>query len=681
MAILGRIREKSFLLILIIALGLILFLIDPGKLMDYFNSGGGKQYITKVNDEVVYVEDFARQVERQGRGQSGMNLINRVYDQEVDNILKKEEFEKLGIRVEKDQMWELIKSQLAFNNNFKDEEGNLDEGKVREFIENQIKNNPTDWKKSEEQIAISGQNALYNAMLKAASLPTEKEGELEYRMNNDLVDIQYVYLPYSSIADSTVTISKEQIKSYMNAHKEQFEEKANRSAQYVIFEEKPSKEDEEAHKATMQKFITELQSKSGQDMIDYVDTNSEVRYDSIYKLVSVLDKPLQTEVDSMQVGDVFGPYNLDGVSKIAKLTATKLDPSVKASHILVAYEGAMRANPEVKRTKEEAKAEAEKLLAEVKSGDKEFAEYAQEHSDGPSKTKGGDLGWFNQGQMVKPFNDFVFENDKGSIGLVETDFGFHIIKVEDTKEEKKYQVATIAKKVEPSQKTIDDIYTNASDFEVNALKGDFAKIAEDKKYEIRPVNKITELAETLPGFGGKGSQRQTVKWLFDEETKVGDIRRFDLNGSYIVIQLTDQKAEGLMTVDEASAQVLPILRKEEKAKQLKSKVTATVLADMAKNNNTSVKNANALSMANPTIPGAGREPLVVGTAFALENGQSSNLIEGDKGIYKIELVKRTEAPKLDSYKPYAKPNPNNIVNVVQALKKKATIEDNRSKFY
>jgi hypothetical protein len=128
---------------------------------------------------------------------------------------------------------------------------------------------------------------------------------------------------------------------------------------------------------------------------------------------------------------------------------------------------------------------------------------------------------------------------KGTIGLVETDFGFHIIKVVDTKEEKKYQLATIAKKMEASQKTIDELYAEASQFELDANSGKYDEVAKEKNYNQRPVNKISELSENLPGLSG--SQRNIVQWMFNNETKVGDIRRFDINGSYAVVQLTNKK--------------------------------------------------------------------------------------------------------------------------------------------
>ena len=683
MAILSKIREKSVFLIFIIALGLFAFLIDPTKLIDFFANGGTKEYLAKVNDEVIYNDAFARQVEAAQRGnqQSSMQVANRVYEQEVTKILLNEELDKLGITVEKDQMWDLFKSNYANVPDFKNEAGEFDEGKLKEFIESQVEANPKAWENQEKNIAFSGKQQLYYALVKAGSLPTEKEGEVAYKMQNDLVDMKYVFLPYTQIADSTITISKDKIQAYINAHKNQFEEDANAAVQYIYFEEKPSVEDENEFKAQMNTLLPEF--KSTTNITEFINENSAIKHDTIYKLKTALEAPIQALVDSMQIGDTYGPFASGGFTKIVKLTGKKLAPSVKASHALIAYKGAQRANPEVTRTKEEAKTLADELLVKAKTAGTDFAAFATENSDGPSATKGGDLGWFYENQMVPAFNDYVFNNASGSIGLVETDFGFHIIKIEDTKEEEKYQVATLAKKVEASQKTIDALYAEASQFEVDVNDGDFSAIATEKNYVVRPVNAITSLSENLPGI--QGSQRSIVKWMFDEETNVGDIKRFDINGSYAVVQITSRKAKGLMSTEDASFKVLPILRNEEKAAQLRAKMSATTLSDIASNNNITVKTANAVSMANPTIPGAGREPKVVGTAFALENGQTSGLINGEKGVYMIEVTKQKLAPKMDSYKAYAK-DPNNNINavgakVIDALKKKAVIEDNRATFY
>ena len=105
---------------------------------------------------------------------------------------------------------------------------------------------------------------------------------------------------------------------------------------------------------------------------------------------------------------------------------------VQASHILISYKGADRADANISRSKEEAKAEAERIRKLIVDDGKDFAEMAKEHSDGPSSTKGGDLGKFKFEVMAKPFSEAAFALGINEISeVVETGFGFHVIKRTD----------------------------------------------------------------------------------------------------------------------------------------------------------------------------------------------------------------------------------------------------------
>ncbi len=682
MAILSKIRERSVFLIFIIALGLFAFLVQPDQIINLFKGNGSKDYVVKVADETIGVKEFAAQVDARKRpGMSDLITATQVYNQKVSEIVMGKEFDKLGITVEKDQMWELIKDAYKNYPDFKNEDGVFDEGLLKAYIEKQVAANPKAWEANEKQIAFNGKQQLYYALIKASSLPTEKEGEIAYKMQNDLVDFKFVNVPYSSIADSTITISKEKIKSYVAAHPNEFKSDASAAVEYVYFEEKPSKEDEDAFKAKIDKLLPEF--KKTNDVATFISEYSALPLDTLYTFKAAFDKPVQNVIDSLKIGETVGPYTAGDFTKVVKLTGTKMVPSVKASHALIAYKGAQRAAEKVTRTKEEAGKLANDLLAIAKKSGTDFAEFAKKNSDGPSATKGGDLGWFYEGQMVPKFNDYAFNNKVGSVGIVETPFGFHIIKVIDKKQEKKYQIATLAIKNEASQKTISQLYADATQFEIDANSGTFSDVAKTKNYDVRPVNRVTELSESLPGI--KGTQRSIVKWMFKSDTKLGNIKRFDVNGSYVVVRLTARNPKGLSTVEDASFKVLPLLRNQEKARQIRAKISATTLADVAANQKVTVRTVNAVSMGNPMLPGAGREPKVVGTAFALENGQISKLIDGEKGVFMVEVTKHTAAPKMDSYKSYAKDPANNVnavgQKVVEALKEKANIEDNRATFY
>lgn len=417
------------------------------------------------------------------------------------------------------------------------------------------------------------------------------------------------------------------------------------------------------------------------DIAAFLARNSDIKYDTLYKAKKALPALVADTLMTLKPGEMYGPYRDGDFFKISKMVSRKANGSVKASHILIAYEGAERANPEIKRTKEEAEAEAKKIFRDAKKSDADFAALARENSDGPSASKGGDLGYFQEGAMVPEFNDFVFENKVGAIGMVETGFGFHVIKVDD--KEDLVRIATLARAIDASEETINTLFTDATKFEMAAAESDYTVVAKGSEYTVRPVNKIKVMDENLPGLS---NQRRIVQWAFDDETEIGDIKRFNINNGYAVVQLTAAYDEGVMSVEEASATVLPKIRKERKAAQIIKKHQGETIESLAANTGISVSNASALTVQTPTIAGVGREPVVVGTAFAMNEGETSTLIEGESGVFLVSVAKKVKASKLDSYSAYASTlkstraqNANSAV--YSALKEASEIEDKRATFY
>ena len=228
------------------------------------------------------------------------------------------------------------------------------------------------------------------------------------------------------------------------------------------------------------------------------------------------------------------------------------------------------------------------------------------------------------------------------------------------------------------------MFNATSKFEIAIQDKDFQEVATKNSYEVKPVNGIKELDENIPGLG---SQRSIVRWAFEDGTKVGDYKRFSIpNGGFVVVQLSASNKKGLMSVEAASVTAIPEIRKEKKAKMIREKIAGKSMDAIASSQNVTVQNASAVNMKNPTLSGAGNEPLVVGNAFGLKVGQKSKLIDGNNGVYMIEVTNKTEAPKLDNYQAVA----NRLtaarvgaaqVKVYNALKEAAEIEDNRAKFY
>ncbi len=256
---------------------------------------------------------------------------------------------------------------------------------------------------------------------------------------------------------------------------------------------------------------------------DFVNSNSDIKFDSRFLFKSSIPKAVSDSIFNLSVGEVYGPYKDNGYFKISKLVAVKQIPdSAKVRHILIPFVGARAAAQDVTRTDAEAKQLADSILAVVKSNKSKFPDLVKEFSsDQGSLDKEGRYDWHPYNSMVPEFNDFEFEGKVGDIGVVKTIFGYHVIEIEGQKDkEKAVQVATIARKIEPSQATIDKVFRDASNFEISLEKKDFQELAKENKYAVRPVNGIKVLDENIPGIG---NQRPIVRWAFDEESEVGDI--------------------------------------------------------------------------------------------------------------------------------------------------------------
>lgn len=690
MAILNKIRQRSIFLILIIGMALFAFILSGLFESGGFSSKKSQSTIATINGKDISRTDFARKVESASRnfGPNGSSIqaVNYVWNQEVREVVYNEQFEALGISVGEDEENKLLEESLANNPTFQNEAGVFDKAKMDEYVATN-KENPQayqQWLTYKNSLGKGALEKKYLTMVKAGVGLTAAEGALAYKMENDKVDIKYVQLPFSSIKDEEVTVSDAEVQSYIDKHSELYKAEASRDLQYVFFKEEPSKEDEDF----LTKEVAEMKSefKNAVKIEEYVNENSALKFNDLFVFKKDLPASVADTLYNLPEGEVYGPYK-DGVYiKLSKAIAQKqLPDSIKASHILVSWEG-LRTAGDTKRTKEDAQKLADSILSVIKIDKEKFAELAKDFSaDGSNKEKAGDLGYFGPGRMVPAFNDYVVENQVGDMGIVETEFGYHIISIEDQKnQQKSVKIATVAREIEPSEKTINEIFANTTKFQMAAKDANFAEKAKEKEYSVRPVNKLSELADNIPGIGS--NNRSIVQWAFNEDTKNGDVKRFEVTDGYAVIQLTSKADKGIQKAADARALVKPILIKEKKAAMLKSKITTTTLDAIAKNHSQTVKTASALNMKNPTISGAGTEPKVVGIAFALNEGKTSEPIVGNNGVYVIEVAKKIAAKDLDIYTSYiAQGTKSNAAavnsRVFDALKEASEIEDRRADFY
>lgn len=692
MAVLSKIRQKSALLIAVIGIALLAFVIG-----DVVRSGGAgsSRNIGSVNGEDINTQIFQQKVSQaeQGNQMSRNQAYQMVWNTEVNNILLKTEFEKLGLQIGKDQLINVVKTNPMFANSpkFQNQLGQFDMAKFNAWVMAMKQAGPEQWQawlNYEVELEKFGLQQMYNALVKGGVYTTQTEAKYSYHGENSKVTFDYVTVPYSTINDDQAKVSDSEITSYMKKHENRFKSEPTRELTYAYVESTPSEKDKEDVKETVEAFLkptvqynaetkkndTIAGFKATKDLVAFINANSDVKFDSVYYAKKDLPLEFQEQLYNLPTGEVFGPYLFNDHYCISRMVGKKAGAKVNAAHILISYAGAPQSA--ATRTKEEAKAKADEILKKATAAN--FAELAQAESEDPgSKANGGKYEDIAKGQMVKPFEDFIFNNATGKIGVVETDYGFHVIQVLGKSEG--VQIATLARKVEASEATADEVFAKATNIESAATSGNLVAEAEKVNAVVQQNVTVRPFDEYLQAVGARS---EIVSWAFNKETKDGDVKRFDIPDGYIIATLASTNNTGLLPIEEARKIVEPILMNEKKAQIIRQKMTAATVEEVAKQTNASVSLIMDVTRQNPLITNIGNEPLVVGTAFGTALNQSSKPIDGVNGVYMVKTTRVTLAPDLNNYNSY-KTKTENVVRmgastkVLQALKEQAKIKDNR----
>lgn len=689
MAVLNSIRKRGVFLILIIALALFSFILS-----DIINKGSSaasvQNVVATVNGTEILREEFMTQVDEYqrnlGPNAAASQAMNLVWDRELKALLFDQQVKALGLTISEEQLNDQLRMTLANNPTFQDENGIYSDARLIEYM-SAIQNNARakqQWDTFLKGVRESLGQSTYATLVASGMEVSMADGEQLYRFENDKIDIEYLHVPYSSIPDEEIEVSEGEIKAYIRENAKDFEVEPMVDLEYVIFEESASNEDIAAVKERMSVLVEGFETTD--DVAFYVNDNSDQNFVDQWVRQDAMAQILRDSLLSLPEGTVYGPYRDGGNFKLSKVVGTMQMPdSVEARHILIPV-GLSRADS-ITRSPLEARAFADSLYAELKKNRRKFADYVSAYSsDMGSVEKGGHYDYFGYNTMVAPFRDFCFEGRTGDLGVVESQFGVHIIEIEGQKDKSTaYKVATIAREIEPSEATLSLVFSESAKFEEAARSEGFTAAADQKGLTPRPVNRIAVLDANIPGIG---NNRSIINWAFQDEVSVGDVKRFNLNESYVVAQVTRKSTEkALMSVAEASATVTPILRKQKKAAQIRQGLSGNTLQELASSQNVTVKTASALTRSTPTIAGAGTEPVVVGAAFGVGVNGTTELIDGETGVFKVRVLSAQPAVALENYSSYVNQIKSglavNAINtrIFNALKAIADIEDNRADFY
>jgi peptidyl-prolyl cis-trans isomerase D len=706
MATLQNIRNRGGLAIAIV-IGLALGAFILGDMM---NSGSklmkpSQMKIAEINGESVQYPDFQKKVEELSEiykmntqktqiDESTWEQIREQVWQEYlqDNIIGKAS-EKLGLTVSSEELFDLVQGNNPhpiIQQIFKDPKtGQVDKSAILKFLKAMDSDGARPEQKSywlyiENQIKHDKLRTKYTNLVSKGLYVTSDEAKQSLADKNKNANFQYVMLPYTTVPDNEVKISDSELKAYYDNHKEEFKLEKTRKIEYVTFEVLPSAADN----AATQKWITDSKQEFATvtDNKQYINVNSDVPFDASYYKKEELPAAIGTWAFSAQPGDFYGPYFENGEYKLAKLDQFKMLPdSVQASHILI--------NPQTLGSVEKAKALVDSLKRNIELGGN-FAELAMKYSEDPgSKMKGGDLGWFKRKQMVPEFEEAAFEGEVNKLYIVGTRFGYHLIKpTKKGKETNQVCIATLARKVEPSNETYQKIYSETSKFaSENQTVEAFNKAVLAQKLD----KKIATLKENDPTVTGLDSSRPLIRAAFTAEKGKILVNNegssiFEFGNKFVIGSLVEATEEGPASFEDAKSKVELAVRKDKKAEVLAEKLKnassgQSDLASVASKLSTTVKDASGVNFTSYSVPSLGFEPAVIGTVATLAEGKVSAPIQGNNGVYlaKVTTISNASNTDLKGEKSRLAQSMNYRAGgqVFESLKKEVDIVDKRSKFY
>jgi peptidyl-prolyl cis-trans isomerase D len=708
MALIGDIRKRSGLLVVIIGVALAAFVL--GDLLSNRGPSGGRgnNVLAEINGEKILGTDFNLRVEENMEAQKlntnkenltseeQFQIRQQTWDQVVNETLLQEEVSKLGITVSIEELDDQIRGKNPHSyitQSFRDPQtGQFDPATVVNFLQNLDQVDPQMKQRYlmiEKAIKEDRLGTKYRNLIAKGYYVPKAFAKRDYEARNTRVKVRYYAAPYTSIADSLIKLTDADYEKFYAENKHKYQQEASRDIEYITFDVFPSNEDREKINKEVQGLYAEFVN--AENVVSFVNSTSDERYDSTWMKRGALPYQMDSLMFNSPVGTTFAPFIENNMYQMARLVDVQTRPdSLKASHILISYQGT-NVNPDTKLTKEQAKVKADSVLSLVKSNPAKFDELAGTISDDQTAAKSkGDLNWFADGAMVPAFNTAVLNGKVGDVTLVETQFGFHVIKITGkTTPVKKVRVAFVKRMIEPSSKTMQDVYTQASQFASNAkdMEG-FNKLIDEQKLTKRLAERISPDQNSLPGLS---EARQIVIWAFNKDTKKGNISQvFDLESRYMVAVLKDVREKGVPTLDQLKEFIEPMVKRDKKSETLIAEINKAIksIADIDKGYLSLGMKAdtNEVAFANSNLPGYGKEDEVIGTLFTLKPGQMSKPVKGNQGVFILVAEQITPAPPKDDLTPEKRMLTNAFRTRAQrepaeALKRKAEIEDNRLLFY
>lgn len=734
MAAIGKIREKSWLLLIVVGGAMIAFILS----MVYGNSGGGRvednigigtvnsikidqnQYTTFVkNAENGIAQQKLRQNPNQRPQLTDRDIQNakrQAWTTIISQQLMQKEFKEDGLIVDDYELDNVLYGENGYTPNpnlsaqFKDSvTGKFAPDKLKQALD-QLKNSTKKesmdrYKNIIDYVRETQLQDKYTTLLKTGVHSTNLEGKDDYLAQKTVKNIAYVYQSYTKIPKGVVKDpTDKEIQAYYEAHKndKKYEQKAHRKVSYFSIAIQASAEDSTKLLAKLSQLKPRFKAtdKDSLFVMHYSDskhyaddsTSAARPISSIHPGPSYPDS-LSNVMDSIKKGDVVGPYFSRSGATLAKVIGFFTEETATVRHILL--------KAKTPQEYEAAQKKADSLIAVIKEKHNFVAMVKKYSEDAPSVKNGGEYSQFTEGTMVKPFNDFSFNQPIGTIGTVKTKYGIHIVKVINHGPRRRPILAEVVKQVKPSQTTIahfksiannyiSDLFDKFENKTPAQQKAVFDTFAVKNGYSVQFVT-LQDESPAASRFSDI-AEGNILSLAYKGEPKVGDItstpihdrmqQRGQTRQRMIVGYLSEIVKKGAPSLDVVKNEMTAEVRKDKEAKYIMDQMAgAKDLSALAKKMKAQYK-TEGITFSSDNVD-IGREPKIIGVAFSgLADGQLSVPVKGENGAFVLKVLKTTEAPKTTDYSAETEQIEDKEQKRIQsqyanALRKSADVVDNR----
>ena len=705
MGIIGSIRKHSWIAVAVVGVAIVAFIIG-----DLTKNNRGIPDMGKINGTTISYQHFnelMEEMENNYKRQQGVSQVptdvdyqirEQVWQNLVTETLTDEQFAKLGLTVSPAEVSDMYVGTFIhpyLRQSFTDPKTGVYQVQAIQYYVDNFENLDTaqrmEWMELEKAVKADRKQQKYSALIARGMYMPNAIAKQIAEMGNKLSNVTAVNCSYQSVDDSEITLSEEDYQKYYNKHKAEFRLRDEmREIEYIVYPIAPTTKDMEDIATAVQSTWEEFQTVDADELLFFVNSESDRSYDSTYRKASEFASPMDSALMAAGESSFISPRIAGNEWMMAKVLKIANRPdSLRASAIYIFND---KVGGNITRGDEQAKQLADSVSNLVKSGAMTFEQAVEQYSDDPQKANNnGDMEWQLDGGYGF-LNEEIINTPEGGVFVMQhpNEVGYFVVKVTGkTTPHRKYRVATIARTIAASEATTRNIYNEANKFAGNnRTYAEMTAGAQQENLQVRNAM-VTPMQYSVSGIN---NARSIVQWAFNEKTEKGAVadQIFEADDMYIVAALKDVYKVGYATLDQVRSMIENQVRNEKKGELLMARMEEAKKANadiyaIATKVNSVVDTLDSVSFNDYFLGKYGMEPKVQSAIAAAAENTLVGPIQGAQGVYMVKVNAKMDNPTpvdpatIRSQKEQSFMQ--GLRSVQQVLKDNAKVVDQRNKFF